>query len=332
MNYKVKKQIADLVYEFAHIVNNENTGMIEKEIEYLTSMGLDDSIDQILMDLYALYEQKKLDAEAIFSRSDLILALNPDRFKTKEDLLDRLNYLLEINFYNSRCSLEENHALVIDAFIKFNELMNGKFDSFYTGGLMGYIRTGHPLERYHGDLDLLINESELQALKELVDCSEEFNFVSNMDHKEVNGHEYKITYRNYPMSIGLFLFKRNLDRSITMTSYFYEDKKSKTNLYCDERVYSKRYTELCFDENVNYYAGTFYRTMSLEGIYNAKKNGRPKDRYDARVIKEKANLLIDYAIDIEKPNNKTVRKKANDSIIEDIEKQMVDSPKNNKKI
>ena len=49
----------------------------------------------------------------------------------------------------------------------------------------GYIATENSLERYHGDLDLFINEKNLITLKELVDNSEDFKFVSNMNHKEI---------------------------------------------------------------------------------------------------------------------------------------------------
>lgn len=73
---------------------------------------------------------------------------------------------------------------------------------------MGYLATEHPLERDHKDLDLFINEDQLFALYKLVQNSDDFEFVSNMNHKEINGHEYKVTYKDTPMSIGLFLLSR----------------------------------------------------------------------------------------------------------------------------
>lgn len=48
----------------------------------------------------------------------------------------------------------------------------------------GYLATVHELERYHGDLDLFINEKNLITLKELVDNSEDFKFVENQDVNE----------------------------------------------------------------------------------------------------------------------------------------------------
>ena len=48
----------------------------------------------------------------------------------------------------------------------------------------GYLATVHELERYHGDLDLFINEKNLITLKKLVDNSEDFKFVENQDVNE----------------------------------------------------------------------------------------------------------------------------------------------------
>lgn len=44
-----------------------------------------------------------------------------------------------MNMEYPQISLTENHKLVLEAFDKFNELIDIKFDSFYTGGLMGYL-------------------------------------------------------------------------------------------------------------------------------------------------------------------------------------------------
>lgn len=163
----------------------------------------------------------------MFAKAQLILNLNPDRYKTPDDLVGRLKWLREMNMEYPKMPITENHRLVLETFDKFNKLIGDHFDCFYTGGLMGYLATGKKLERYHGDLDLLINEQQLSVLKELIDTTEDFEFVSNMGDKEENGHEYKVVYKKTPMSIGLFLFERNNDQSITTKEYYYENKKSR---------------------------------------------------------------------------------------------------------
>ena len=228
-----------------------------------------------------------------------------------------------MNLEHPQMPLGQNHELVIKVFDKFNELIQGKFDCYYTGGLMGYLATGHELERYHGDLDLFINEKQLITLKELVDNNEDFKFVSNMNHKEINGHEYKVVYRDTPMSIGLFLFERKNDMSITKKEYYFENQDVNGELLVDECHFSPEYTEMCFPNQVREHNGSTYRMMSLESIYNAKKNSRPKDRYDASIIKDKVDILIDYKIDICKRDNfDVISKKADNTIIQDMEQIM----------
>src|SRR5574344_1067169 len=173
-----KEQIRKIVYTFTKLANVNDERICNDLISRLSAMSEEDVIDYLVVALSDLVEKGQVKSEDIFSNANLIT------------------------------SLSENHQLVIEAFDKFNQLIGTDFDSYYTGGLMGYLATNHPLERYHGDLDLFINEEQLQSLYELVKQNDEFEFISNMDHKEENGHEFKIQYKGTSMSIGLFLFER----------------------------------------------------------------------------------------------------------------------------
>ena len=63
--------------------------------------------------------------------------------------------------------------------------------------------------------------------------------------------------------------------------------------------------------------------QSLESIYNSKKNSRPKDRYDATIIKDSIDLMIDYQLDTQKQNNYDIKRKdANDSIVALMERKV----------
>ena len=218
--------------------------------------------------------------------------------------------------------LSENHKLVIDAFDKFNQIIGTNFDAYYTGGLMGYLATDHPLERYHGDLDLFLNEEQLESLYELIQQSDEFKFISNMDHKEENGHEFKIQYKGTPMSIGLFLFERKPDNEIVIKEYYHRDNNQDNELLVNEQHLAPKYAEMIFSNQVRQHNGISYKMQSLESIYNAKKNSRPQDRYDANLIKDSINLMIDYRLDTEKQKNYDVKRKNADlSIVAEIEKK-----------
>ena len=186
-------------------------------------MDINDAIDRILVSLNDLVNRKIIIVEDVFDNIDMLVKLNHKKYQSSEVLIQRLNWIKEMNMENPQLSLTQNHELVIKVFDKFNELIQGKFDCYYIGGLTGYLATGHVLERYHGDIDLFINEEQLITLKELVDSSSDFEFVSNMNHKEINDHQYKITYCDIHMSIGLFLFERKSNMSITTKEYYFEN-------------------------------------------------------------------------------------------------------------
>lgn len=318
-----KGNIKKVVYTFSKLANITDDSLINKFTVELVSMNINDSIDRILVSLNDLVDRKILKVEDVFDNASLLVSLNPLKYTSTEDLLQRLNWIKGMNMTHLVMPLTENHKLVIETFDKFNELIQGQFDCYYTGSLMGYLATNHELERYHGDLDLFINEEQLIVLKELIDNSEDFHFVSNMSHKEVNGHEYKITYGDTPMSIGLFLFERHQDMSITTKEYYYENQNINDDLMVDEHHFTKEYTEMNFSNQVREHNGAIYKMMSLESIYNSKKNSRPKDRYDAEIIKDKVDMLMDYRIDVGKKDNFDVlHKKADNTIIHNLESLM----------
>lgn len=324
-----KETITKLVYTFAQKANINNQEQIYDTINKLCSMNINDSIDVILVSLNDLLCRKMITQEDILSNAESIIKLNPEQYTSVNDLIKRLNWIKGMNMEHPNMPLTENHQLVIDTFDKFNTLIGQKFDCYYTGGLMGYLATNHPLERYHGDLDLFINEQQLVALKDLVDSSIDFEFVSNMDHKEVNGHEYKIVYKGTPMSIGLFLFERQSDHSITTKEYYFENQNDSKQLFVDEHHYSKEYTDMSFSNLVRYHNGIPFRMMSIESIYNSKKNSRPKDRYDAGIIKGNVDMMIDYKLDVERKNNFNINHKATSQSVIHIVEEIMQEQKNN---
>lgn len=323
MNELQSEMIKKTVYKFAELANVSDKTLCDDLINKLTQMDINDSIDTILVSLNSLLNRGVLKQEDIFSNADLIISLNPDRYKSVEDLIDRLNWLRSMNMEYRKMTLSENHKLVIETFDEFNKLIGDKFDCFYTGGLMGYLATNHKLERYHSDLDLFINEEQLEELYELVSKSKDFEFISNMDKKEVNGHEYKVTYKETPMSIGLFLFQREHNGEVVIKEYYYENKNPKDGLYVDEQHLSKEYADMIFSNQIREHNGTIYKMQSLESIYNSKKNSRPKDIYDANIIKDSVDMQIDYLLDTYKQSNYEIKHKpAQNSVVEKMEKKM----------
>lgn len=324
MNEIQKEQIKKIVYTFAKFANVNDKKIYNDLISRLSAMNEEDVIDYLVVALNDLAEKGQLKADDIFSNVDLITSLS-EKYSSKEDLMSRLNWLKSMNMTHPQMPLSENHQLVIEAFDKFNQIIGTNFDSYYTGGLMGYLATNHPLERYHGDLDLFINEEQLQSLYELVKQNDDFEFISNMDHKEENGHEFKIQYKGTPMSIGLFLFERKPNNEIIIKEYYHTNNNPNEELLVNEQHLAPEYAEMIFSNDIREHNRISYRMQSLESIYNAKKNSRPKDRYDASIIKDSIDLMIDYNLDTKKQNNYDIkRKNADNSIVAEMEKKIND--------
>ncbi len=322
MSEKQIEQIRKVVYAFASLSNINDKQACDNLINRLINMHINDVMDYLVVSLSDLVSRGVLKQEDVFSNVDLLIAISPETFSSTDDLMKRLNWLKSMNMEYPQMPLSENHKLVIDAFDKFNQIIGTNFDAYYTGGLMGYLATDHPLERYHGDLDLFLNEEQLESLYELIQQSDEFEFISNMDHKEENGHEFKIQYKGTPMSIGLFLFERKPDNEIVIKEYYHRDNNQDNELLVNEQHLAPKYAEMIFSNQVRQHNGISYKMQSLESIYNAKKNSRPKDRYDANLIKDSINLMIDYRLDTEKQKNYDVKRKNADlSIVAEIEKK-----------
>ena len=314
---KIKK----IVYTFASLSNINDKQLCDDIINDLSRMNLDDVMDYLIISLNNLVSRGALKPDDIFSNANLLIDLKHEKYSTTEDLINRLDWLKRMNMEHQQMTLSENHQLVLEAFDKFNEIIGTNFDSYYTGGVVGYLATEHQLERYHGDLDLFINEEQLEALAELISQSQDFEFINNMDHKEQNGHEFKVQYKNTLMSIGLFLFERKPDDEIVIKEYYHRNRNPKEELLVNEQHLAPEYVKMIFSNQIREHNGIPYRMQSLESIYNAKKNSRPKDRYDASIIKDKVDMMIDYKLDTQKQKNYNIRSKnAEDSIVAKMEK------------
>lgn len=222
-----------------------------------------------------------------------------------------------------KTSLVENHAMILEIFDTFNCLLNNRFDCFYTGGLMLFLHNDDNLERYHSDLDIFMNEDQLIDLKNIIDDSSDFRLISNMYKKEVNGHEYKILYKDYPISIGLFLFERKTDGGIITKKYYYEDLPNMKELCVDERHFNSAYANLVFCSTVFYHNKMAYKMVAPEFIYYSKLHLKPhrnKDDYDILYAKDKIDNDKVNKINIEKQKKiDIIHKKLYESIIFDIE-------------
>lgn len=237
----------------------------------------------------------------------------------------KVTSLQEMNLENNKVDLYTNHNMLLNIFDRLNMLLNNDLDCYYTGGAILFISNGFPLERYHTDLDLFVNEAHLFFLKKIISCDSDFKINSNMHKKGVNGHEYKISYKDYPVSVGLFLFERKKDGGIITKKYYYDLPDIK-HLYVDERHFTSEYVKLVFNDNILVHNDSFYKMLSQEFIYYSKinlKSARPKDLYDIRFIEKRINIDILRSIDIEKQKKVDItHKNADNSILVGFESSL----------
>lgn len=294
-----KKAIRDLVYKMAEIAKLNDQEMIENAVEKLSNMSPSDVIDKSVVYMAKLARKEIATMDEIKSVSPFVTALNGEKYKTMDDLLTRYNWIRSMNMEYCEMPLTENHQLVLEAFDSFNAMIGTNLDCFYTGGLMAYLATGQPLERYHGDLDLFIDEKELPKLYKYIRNNPNFQLISHLSEKEENGHEFSINYKGSPMSIGLFLFDRKKTGEVVQKSYYYPQQNRENGLSVTEHHLSQEFARDKFDETIHSHGGHEYRAESLESIYSEKKDLRPKDRYDAKVISDHYDLDMSKVARIE---------------------------------
>lgn len=56
-------------------------------------MNINDSIDRILVSLNDLVTRKAITVQDVFDNVDMLVKLNPEKYQSAEDLIQRLNWI-----------------------------------------------------------------------------------------------------------------------------------------------------------------------------------------------------------------------------------------------
>jgi hypothetical protein len=224
----------------------------------------------------------------VLSNIELLLDIDPENFKSIEDVINRYNYLRTIWLDKVKiiknCSeiLKENHENVVEVFDNFNKLIENLkeewLDYYYTWWLVGYLWTNTDLQRYHGDIDICLNVDDLEKLKNFIQKNWDFwfKFIDNMKNKWEHWHEYMIQYWDNPILIWLFLFKKTEDNKISRVEYDFD--------WNWEIITTESPMENVEIEDWKF-NDTGYKRQSLKSLYDSKKDSyRPKDKYDVKIL------------------------------------------------
>ena len=77
---------------------------------------------------------------------------------------------------------------------------------------------------------------------------------------------------------------------------------------------------MVFSNQIMERKGIPYKTQSLEVIYHAKRDSRPKDKYDAQIVESFVDMNIVHRLDTEKQGNYSVNDVlVSESIVEKLD-------------
>lgn len=169
-----------------------------------------------------------------------------------------------------------------------------KINYYIVGAIGAYLSIGLKSNRIHDDLDILIEEKDVDLLKDVFETSD-YYFYDNRytNEKTLNEnnytdgeHEVIAKQKNGDFHIGFFLFSKT-DEQYTIIEYFKEDNLQKKI----ERTLPIKYFKYQYSDNLIKYGKTQFKTVTVECIYKNKLNmNRKKDKYDCEILKEYIDL------------------------------------------
>lgn len=231
-----------------------------------------------------------------------ILQIDSSIYDSPEALIEQLQKNKETNYTPGNILIEENHQLISDTLKSLCDKLNELgVDYYVVGALSTFIGTQTPLFRYHGDIDFMIAEKDIPKVQEALKDSE-YNFSDdrlNNQKRLTPGvghtqgeHEVIANHKENEFHLGFFLFRRELDNSITVREYYMEEnEKGEKVPKILERHEPAELVALEYSEEVTEFAGTQFRTSTPESVYAKKMSTKhPKDMLDLAALRDKVDF------------------------------------------
>lgn len=268
----------------------------EELIEKYSKMSEQETIKELSMISYRVFGNNN---EYYDYALNVIRNINPNICPPVEEMKEILERMYSNNI-EGNMSLEENHKLVNESIINFTRIFNElDIDYYIVGALPCFLKSGMQLFRYHDDIDIMINESDIEKVCEAVRLmgyemhDDRFPSVERFYEIESNKPPHTVLAQNpnNEFHIGFFTFRREQDNSITMREYehYIEDDRVVTDVL--ERRSDPIGTLLRYDENETVYNGTSFKTGTVENVYHLKEyTKRPKDITDMRKLEPFINF------------------------------------------
>jgi len=296
MNDEEKLKIETVIMNIASNLPNLPKEKVQKVVENLIAMkDTKDVIEKLAMSLESIFGNSPQFKDLYTDSLEQVLTIDENAFENIDELLAKVEFNKNHNITPGNISINENHAL-IDGTIsslctKLNEL---GVDYYLVGALSAFIGTGVPLFRYHGDLDFMIAEKDIDKVREALKDSdyvfEDNRLTSDKTYDPAVGHtqgEHEViaNHKENEFHLGFFLFDRHRDGSIDINEYYKGRKDGKDVPMVLKRHLPKELVELEYTTESTEYAGTTFRTSTPESIY-AKKSytANRKDLLDIEAL------------------------------------------------
>lgn len=293
---KIEKVVRNCSLKLGNIISEEK---IQKLINKLANMkDLKEATDLLALSVDRVLEGKTQN-EQYKACMEEILKLAGNSYKIKEDIIEQVKINKSRNYTPGNISIEENHQLIEYSLKPICDKLNELGADYYlVGALSNFIATQTPLFRYHGDIDFMIEEKDIEKVREALQGTD-YKFSDNRFNNKKRlqegvghtqgEHEVIANHKENEFHLGFFLFRREQDKSITVREYFMqEENDGKKVPMVLERKYPKELVDLEYQEQEVEFAGTKFRTSTPESVYMKKIYTRhEKDLLDIEALKDK---------------------------------------------
>lgn len=264
----------------------------EKEdiLDYLIILVDDNFRDGIL---------KEKDKEEIF---DILSNEKVAGYDSIYSLNKRIEWLRTMELDYLTIGLKESHKQIMNIFDNLNLLLNkADIDYYHTSGILVYLLTNNPLERYHHDLDIFVNEKDISKLETALNGTDfAYDMFLGKRTEDTKRRTLKLKYNKSDIVVSVFIFEKLLDGSVIINDYYYD---SNNNLFATQDYNSPRCVQLSFSDEIYEHNGIPYKSITKEALYNCKKNRGIKHQYDCNILKPHIDLKLENEIDIEMKSN-----------------------------
>lgn len=292
----IKKTVKNCVARMSKEIPEDKVDKLVDRLESMNDMKtIVDSLAITVDDFFGKEELKKEFEECL----EDLYKLGGETYGSAEEIKNQLKENKNKNYTPGDISVKENHKLIENSLKilcdKLNEL---GVDYYLVGALATFIGTKTPLFRYHGDIDFMVAEKDLEKVKQTLQGTEYEFFDNRLDNKKSleNGvghtqgeHEVIANNKFNEFHLGFFLFRREKDESITIREYFMDkEKNGKEVPMVLERNCLKELVDLEYTSEETEFAGTKFKTSTIESVYVKKMYTKtPKDMLDIEVLKDK---------------------------------------------